>query len=307
VRIAIVGSGGVGGYFGGRFAAAGADVTFLARGAHLHALRRNGLRIASPSGALHLPTVRATDDPRTAGPVDLVLFSVKLYDTEEALRLVPPLLGPDTVVVTFQNGVESVDLLTHALGSGHVAGGTAYIMSVVSAPGEITHTAQHRLLFGMPDGRPSSRLDELQALCAAAGVEGTHSSQITRDIWTKFVRLSVFSGMTSVARCPIGAVLADPALADMLDRAFDESIAVAAGKGISMDRLAAVRGHEAFAHLPPAAKSSMLEDLLRGRRLELPWLSGAVVRLGQETSVSTPVHAFITATLTPHVNGAVTA
>jgi 2-dehydropantoate 2-reductase len=294
----------VGGYFGGRLAATGADVSFVARGEHLKALQTTGLRIESPNGNLHLPTVRASDDTRAIGPVDLVLFTVKLYDTESALALLPPLLGPETLVATFQNGVDSIATLSRDLGPDRVAGGTAYITAVITAPGVIRHTAMHRLIFGMPDGRPAPVLDELHALCVAAGVDAMLSQEIEREIWTKFVRLSVFSGLTSVARCPIGAVLADPALAAMLDGAFAESMAVAEARGVGLDPRIPARARDAFAGLPYDAKSSMLEDLQRGRRLELPWLSGAVVRLGREAGVATPVHEFITTALTPHVQGA---
>lgn len=303
MRIAIVGSGGVGGYFGGRLAAAGAEVTFVARGEHLQALQRSGLRIESPNGDLHLPTVRATGDPSAIGPVDLVLFTVKLYDTESALAHVAPLLGPNTLIATFQNGVDSVATLSRAFGPERIAGGAAYITAVIAAPGVIRHTAMHRLIFGVPGGREVRALDDLQALCAAAGVDGMLSLEIEREIWTKFVRLTVFSGLTSVARCPIGAVLSDPALAAMLDRAFAESMAVATAKGVALDSRVPEQARSAFTRLPYDAKSSMLEDLQRGRRLELPWLSGAVVRLGRELDVATPVHEFITTVLTPHVLG----
>jgi 2-dehydropantoate 2-reductase len=296
----------VGGYYGGRLAAAGADVSFVARGEHLKALQSDGLRLESPHGNLHLARVRATDDARTIGPVDLVLFTVKLYDTEGAIAQLPPLLGPATLVATLQNGVDSVERLRRALGVDRVVGGTTYITAVVAAPGVIRHTALHRLIVGMPDGRTAPLLDELQALCAAAGIDGTVSPHIEREIWTKFVRLSVFSGLTGVARCPIGAVLADPALADLLDRALAESMAVAAACGIALDARVPAKAREGFAQLPYDAKSSMLEDLQRGRRLELPWLSGTVVRIGRELGVATPVHEFITAALMPHVHGSAT-
>ena len=158
VRIAIVGSGGVGGYFGGRLAAAGADVTFVARGRHLQALQTSGLRIESPKGDLHLPRVNATGDTAAIGPVDVVFFTVKLYDNDSATRLLPPLLGPDTVVIPFQNGVDSVDLLTRAVGRARVAGGTAYLAAVIAEPGVIRHTAMDHLLFGELDGIRTPRL-----------------------------------------------------------------------------------------------------------------------------------------------------
>ncbi len=193
MRIAILGSGAVGGYFGGRLAAAGADVTFVARGRHLRALQTGGLRIESPKGNVHLPRVNATGDAATIGPVEVVFLTVKLYDNESALQLLPPLLGPDTVVIPFQNGVESVDLLTRAVGRPHVAGGTAYLAAVIAEPGLIRHTAMDHLLFGELDGARSPRLERLLQACRPAGFQATLSDRIEIDIWSKFVRLSTFS------------------------------------------------------------------------------------------------------------------
>ena len=303
MRIAIVGSGGVGGYFGGRLAAAGVDVTFLARGAHLEAMRAHGLRIDSPKGHVHLPHVKAESDPAVIGPADVVFFAVKLYDTEGALALLPPLIGPDTVVIGFQNGVETVGMLTRAVGPSHAAGGVSYVSAVIAEPGVIRHTAMDHLIFGEPDGSRSPRLEALLEACRPAGFRSTLSTDITVDIWTKFVRLSVFSGMTAVTRSPIGVIREDPELLAMLKTAVKEAMDVAHAKGIAVPASTVEDVAEAYRGLPPQAKASMLEDLERGRRLELPWLSGAVVRIGREVGVETPTHAFITTVLTPHVNG----
>ena len=290
MRIAIVGSGGVGGYFGGRLAAAGADVAFLARGRHLKALRTRGLHLESLKGNLHLPSVNATDDPTAIGPVDVVFFTVKLYDNESATQLLPPLLGPGTVVIPFQNGVDSVDLLTRAVGRPHVAGGTAYLAAVIAEPGVIRHTAMDHLVFGELDGTRGPRLERLLEFCRLSGFQATLSDHIEIDIWSKFVRLSTFSGLTAVTRSPVGLLRDDPDLFAMLQAAAMEAMAVARAKGMVQE-------------LPPNAKSSMLEDLERGKPLELPWLSGAVVRIGAEVGVETPIHRFIATVLTPHVSG----
>jgi 2-dehydropantoate 2-reductase len=303
MRIAIVGSGGVGGYFGGRLAAAGADVAFLARGAHLEALRARGLRIDSPKGHLHLPRVKAESDPAAIGPVDIVFFAVKLYDTEGALALLPPLVGPDTIVVGFQNGVETVGMLTRAIGAAHAAGGVSYVSAVIAEPGVIRHTAMDHLIFGMPDGSRPPQLEALLDACRAAGFQATLSPDITVEIWTKFVRLSVFSGMTAVTRGPIGVIINDPELLEMLRAAVRETMAVAHAKGIAVPNTIDDDVTFAYKALPPQAKASMLEDLERGRRIELPWLSGAVVRFGREAGVATPIHAFITTVLKPYING----
>jgi len=303
MRIAIVGSGGVGGYFGGRLAAAGTDVAFLARGQHLQALRSSGLRLDSVKGNLHLPSVNATDDPAAIGAVDVVFFTVKLYDNESATRLLPPLLGPGTVVIPFQNGVDSIDTLTRAVGRPHVAGGTAYLAAVVTEPGVIRHTAMDHLVFGEVDGTRSPRLERLLEACRLAGFQATLSEHIEIDIWSKFVRLSTLSGMTAVTRSPIGPLRDDPDLFAMWQAALLETMAVARAKGVPLtmqvfeETLAMMQG------LPPTAKSSMLEDLERGRPLELPWLSGAVLRIGSEVGVETPIHRFIATVLRPHVSG----
>jgi 2-dehydropantoate 2-reductase len=303
MKIAIFGTGGVGGYFGGRLAAAGADVHFIARGAHLAALQSSGLRINSPLGDLHLPHVSATDDPARIGPVDLVFFTVKMYDTERSLPMLAPLVGPATQVISFQNGVDSVNLLTRALGKQHVLGGTTYVSAVIDEPGVIKHTAMSRLVFGPIAGAPPAILEELKDLCTKAGFEGTLSPRILVDIWAKFVRLTVFSGMTSIARAGIGIVLADADLRPMLETALHESIHVARAKQIPLLHSIFEDSINALSALPVHTKSSMLEDLERGRRLELPWLSAAVVRLGQEVGVETPTHRLITALLRAHVNG----
>jgi 2-dehydropantoate 2-reductase len=303
MRIAIVGSGGVGGYFGGRLAAAGTDVTFIARGAHLDALRTRGLRIESLLGDIHLPDVRATDDPSAIGPVDVVFFTVKLYDTESATALLPPLIGPHTVVVPFQNGVQSVGVLTRAVGEAHTAGGTAFVYAVVAEPGVIRHTANDRLTFGELDGSRSARLERLHEACLAAGFKATLSEHIEIDIWIKFVWLTVFSGVTTVTRLPIGPLRDDPDLLALCQAAGMETMAVAHAKGISLPAKVLDDMIAGFQALPPQARSSMLDDLERGRRLELPWLSGAVVRIGEEVGVLTPTHRFITTVLMPYAAG----
>lgn len=303
MRIAVVGTGGVGGYFGGRLAAAGADVHFIARGAHLRAMRQHGLRILSPKGDAHVAPVNATDDPAAIGPAGIVLFAVKLYDAEAAVRMLPPLIGPDTIVLPFQNGVDGVDIVTKAVGPEHAGGGTCYVSAAISEPGVITHTAMDHLIFGELDGSRSARLEALLAACAKTNFQATLSTAINVEIWTKFTRLSVLSGMTAVSRSALGVIMTDPDLRAMLEEAVAEAMAVAHARGVP------VRGDmvedvvKAYDALPPQTKASMLVDLEHGRRLELPWLSGAVARIGAEVGVSTPTHRFITAVLKPFVGG----
>ncbi len=303
MRIAVVGSGGVGGYFGARLADVGADVSFIARGAHLDAMRNKGLKVLSPLGDLQLDRVSATEDPASIGRVDVVLFTVKLYDTYAACALLGPLIGPDTIVVTLQNGVESVDLLTAAIGRSHVAGGVAHVFAVIAEPGVIRHTALDLIIVGELDGAPTPRLEQLQSMARQAGFECRLSDQIHMEIWLKFVRLSAFSGMTAVTRSPLGVIREDPDLFAMLQAAVLEGMAVAHAKQIQFPPSALADMFAHMAIMPPQSKSSMLEDLERGRRLELPWLSGAVLRIGRELGVETPIHRFISTVLTPLASG----
>lgn len=298
-----MGAGGVGGYFGARLQASGEDVSFIARGAHLSALQSRGLRLESPKGDLHLPNVRATDDSRAIGQVDVVLLTVKMYDLEATCAALQPLIGPDTVVVTLQNGVDAVDIVARHVGRNHVAGGVAYVGAVISEPGVIRHTALDALIFGELDGRCSERLSRLEGVCLRAGFGARVSPTIEIDLWSKFSRLSVFSGMTAVTRSSIGVLRDDPALLTMLTAACEEAVRVGRTRGVTLPDTVMGEILQMVHSLPHHAVASMLEDLERGRRLELPWLSGAVVRLGVEVGVATPIHSFIATVLKPHVNG----
>jgi 2-dehydropantoate 2-reductase len=303
MRVAVVGAGGVGGYFGGRLAASGADVHFVARGAHLRAMQQSGLRLISPKGDVHVPRISASDDPGAIGPVDVVMFAVKLYDTERAVGMLPPLIGPRTIVLPFQNGVDGVEIVTRAVGAQHAGGGTCYVSAAISEPGVIKHTAMDHLIFGELDGSRSERLEMLLAACSKTNFQSTLSTIINVDIWTKFTRLSVLSGMTTVTRSPLGVIMQDPDLRAMLRGAVAEALAVANAKGIPVRSDMVEDVANAYDALPPETKASMLVDLENGRRLELPWLSGAVARIGREVGVPTPIHGFIAAVLKPFVNG----
>lgn len=303
MKIAVFGSGAVGGYFGGRLAAAGEDVQFIARGRHLAALRRDGLTIASPTGDLRLTAVKATDRPADIGAVDIVLFAVKLYDAEAAAAALAPLIGPDTAVITVQNGVDAVETVSRHVGREHVVAGAAYIIAGVEAPGRIRHTAKANLLFGESNGSRSPRLSAFEAASQRAGFGATLSTNIDRDLWTKFVRLATWSGMTAVTRSPMGVIRSRPSLMAMMAAALDEAIAVGQARGVSLPNSLPEETLALVNSFPDGAKSSMLEDLEHGRRLELPWLSGAVARMGREVGVPTPVHQFITTVLEPFVAG----
>ena len=304
MKFAIMGSGGVGGYYGARLAAAGEEVHFLARGRHLAAMRDSGLKVVSPLGDLHLDTVAATDDPAAIGVADVVIVAVKLYDMAAAVRACAPLVGPDTTVVSFQNGVTAAESLCEAFGAGHVIGGATYILSFISEPGAIRHMGNFaRLLFGELDGTVGDRVRALHAACERAGIEATISDDITSVIWGKFAVLAPLSGMTALTRLPLGPLRDDEDTWAMFRDAAAEVVAVGRARGVALPGDAldnAVKGLEA---LPDTMESSLLHDLENGRRLELDWLSGAVSRLGREAGVATPTHDTIRTVLKLHAAG----
>jgi 2-dehydropantoate 2-reductase len=289
MRIAAMAAGAVGGYFGGRMAAAGHDVSFIARRAQLDALRNNGLKIESVLGDLHLKTVNATDNPADIGPVDIVLFAVKLWDTETAAELARPLVGPQTRVITFQNGVDSVERIAPILGAAQTVGGVAYIASVLGAPGVVRHTSKFAtLICGRIDGAPDTTLETFGAAAKSAGIDIQVSSAMNVERWRKFVFLSSLAGIGAATRMPLGKVLADPETRAFYRKLMQEAFAVGRGKGVALpddyvdDRMT-------FSDNAPATmKASMLHDLEAGNRLELDWLTGRVVSLGRDLGVPTP-------------------
>jgi len=236
MKIVMMATGGVGGYYGARLAAAGEDVHFIARGAHLAAIRSNGLKLTSGDGDLHLRSVSVTDDPAKLGNADIVIFAVKQYDTETAARLITPLVGDKTAVITVQNGTDPQERLQTIVGRNHVMGGTTYIIGAkVASPGIITHVgSMERLVFGEFDGRKSERAEQFLAACKKANINGVLSPDIAKDVWAKFALLSAFSGVTSMARKPIGAIIGDPDTRKLLGDAIAETAAVAKAKGIDL-------------------------------------------------------------------------
>lgn len=306
MRIAIMATGAVGGYFGARLAAAGHDVAFIARGANLAALRDRGLAVRSVLGDLHLARVTATDDPATIGPVDIVLFAVKLWDTEAAGEQARPLVGPGTRVVSLQNGVDSPERLAPILGADTVVAGSAYIATVLEAPGVVKHTSPFaRMIVGRVDGKPDAKLAAFAEVATAAGIDITVSDAIDRDRWQKFVFLVGLSGATASTRLPLGPILSDPQTRAFFHALMTEVVAVGRANGVAVpldwadDRL---RFGE---NSPPTFKASMLHDLERGGRLELDWIAGRVVALGRELGVPTPANEAVYTVLKLHRNGRV--
>ncbi len=304
MRIAVMGTGGVGGYFGARLALGGCDVTFIARGAQLAALRQRGLRVLSADGDMHVEHVAATDDPRQVAPVDLVLFGVKLWDTEDAARLIMPMLGANTAVVSFQNGVLKDEVLRRVLGDRAVIGGVCYIAATIAEPGVIRQTgAMQRLVFGEHDGVATARTAAFLLACQRAGINAEISADIRRAIWEKFVFLVGLSGTTSAIRMPIGPIRAHPQTRALLRDAMREVVVVGRYLGVPLAE-DFVDNRLAYCDtLPAAMTSSMHQDLERGNRLEVAWLSGDVVRRGAAAGVATPVNRVLHDVVVLHANG----
>lgn len=301
---AIMGSGGIGGYVGARLARGGLDTTFIARGAHLQAIRENGIRIED-RGEVFSVRAKATDDPRDIGPVDFVLFAVKLWDTAEAGAACTPLIGPETAVVSLLNGVESEEILASTLGAGNVMGGVAEISASIAAPGVIKKVSPFALFrFGELDGKRSPRAQALAAALSQAGVDLDLSEDINLAIWNKFVFLVGLSAITSITRHPIGAARADPDTRALLEEIMYEALRVGQATGVAIKDAVVAERLQFIDTLVPDIRASMAIDLMGGRRLELPWLSGAVVRKGAELGVATPANAFVCKALKLDVMGA---
>jgi 2-dehydropantoate 2-reductase len=304
MKIVVMGSGGVGGYFGARLAAAGNDVTFVARGAHLDAMRRNGLRLDSDLGSLHLAAVGAVADAREIPAADAIIFAVKLRDTESAAESLKGLAAGGATIFTFQNGVESGARIGRAVGSGHVVEGAARISAQIAEPGVIRHFGTFAVLeFGEADGSASPRVSAFHAACTAAGIAAKVSDHIARTIWAKFAMLAPLSGLTALTRGPIGPVRANPKSRTLLEAAVAEVVALGMALKTGLEPEDAARTMKAIDGLPGGMMASMCHDLMAGKPIEVEGLSGAVARLAEEHDVTAPTHAFIAAALAPFVDG----
>ena len=304
MRIAVIGAGGVGGGFGAALAKAGADVTFIARGAHLAAMKSVGLKIQGGRGETHLVPTKATDNPADIGPVDIVLFCVKLWDVESAGEAIKPLVGPGTAVIPLQNGIDAAERLIPILGAGAVMGGVAQISASIIAPGVIQQVGTFmRMIFGELDGKRSARGEAFLALCRTAGFDVTLSEQILTDLWMKFILLACNSSITAATRQPLGKLREDADLRPVMISAFRETIEIGRAKGVRLPADALEKIFEFVGHAPPTMKASMALDLDRGNRLELPWLGGKVVELGRQLGVATPTHSVMYAVLKPYTMG----
>ena len=307
MRIAVVGTGGIGGPYGAPLAKAGADVTFVARGAHLAAMRENGLRIEGDRGETHIQSAQATDKIAEIGTVDIVLCCVKLWDLEAVAEQIRAVIGPQTAVIPLQNGIDAAERLSSILGKAAVMGGMAFVTGAIVAPGVIRQTGTYqRMTFGEFDGRISERGRRLRDFCEAAGFEGVLSPDIMVPVWEKFILLVPLSGLNALTRLPLGKWRDDPDLLALYVEALRETVSVGVAEGVRLPSDIVDRTLTQMRSMPPHHTTSMGNDLNRGNRLELPWFAGKVVELGRRHGIKTPVNGFIYAALKPYVHGAPT-
>jgi len=307
MRIVVMGTGGTGGYFGAKLARAGEGVTFVARGAHLAAIREHGLRVKSAidgESVVRAPVVERLDGLPAA---DLVLFCVKSFDTESAAETIRPVVGPRTGILSIQNGVDNEDKLARIFGPGHVLGGIAQVFTTIEAPGVIAHTLFGRIVFGEMDGVESERARAFLAACERAAVPAEISSNIERTLWEKYVYLAAQSGMTALTRCPAGVLREVTETRAMYRRLLEEMAALAAAAGAGLDAGYVEICMMLLDGLGPGAYSSLHHDLIRGKRLELEGIHGHAVRLGERYGVATPMLFAVYAALRPYLDGSPTA
>ena len=301
--IAVMGAGGVGGYFGGMLAKAGHDVTFIARGDHLRAIKSSGLRVVHHGGEFTV-AAKVTDAPETVGPVDLVLFCVKSYDTEPAIAALGPVVGPDTSVLTLQNGVDSYRVIGEALGKERALPGAAYVESRIDSPGVVVQTGEvARMVLGEISGLETARVRRIHAALREAGINAEVSEDVLKALWTKFLFITAVAGLTSACRTRLSSLMEEPQYRGVLVAAMKEIESVGRAKGVSLDSDVV---EQTMTYVEGAVKditASMHLGLERGRRLELEIFNGAVVRLGDEVGVETPVNRLLYLVLKPHING----
>jgi 2-dehydropantoate 2-reductase len=298
MRIAVFGTGGVGGFFGGRLAQAGQDVTFIARGEHLRAIKSGGLKVESPSGNFVVFPAKATDDVTEAGEVDLVILGVKAWQVPEAAHAMKPLVGPDTTVLPLQNGVDAVSQLVAELGTDRVIGGLCRIVSFVVEPGRIRHSGfTPSIIIGELDNRRTSRIDKIERVFKSAGLEISVAADIQVALWTKFLFIASFSGVGAVANAPAGVVRSDPKWRSQLLKAMEEIYTLAHAREIKLPADSVDKVMASVDSLPEDATSSMQRDIAAGKPSELESQNGAVVRMAREAGIEAPTHTLIYQTL----------
>jgi 2-dehydropantoate 2-reductase len=304
MRIAVMGAGGTGGFFGGLLARAGEDVTFIARGAQLEAIRRHGLTVRSRTLGDFTVAARAVADPAQVGVVDLVLFCVKTYDNDAAIPAIRPLVGPGTMVLSVQNGIDNEEALARVVGAGAVLGAMAGVSAVVAAPGVVEHATGGLIRFGEPDGGTSPRAERLLATLRAAGIQAELHPDVRVVLWDKFVFICALSGVTALTRLPVGVIRADPEAAALFRGTMEEVEALARASGVPLPAGCVDAWWDYLLAADAGVRGSMAHDLAAGRRLELETLNGTVVRLGRERGVPTPLNFAVYAALRPYAGGA---
>ncbi|MEE8435640.1 MAG: 2-dehydropantoate 2-reductase [bacterium] len=304
MKIAIMGSGGVGGYFGARLALAGEDVTFIARGAHLEAIRSGGLRVEGTLLECHLNDAKATDDPGGVGAVDLVVMSIKAYDLEGSARAIAPLMGADTMVLPLLNGVDIAERIEPVLGAGRVLGGLCHLSAHIAEPGLIRQVGPlNKIIFGERSGEKTPRVEGLRDLLEHAEIPTVLSEAIETDLWLTYLFLAPMAGVCAVTALPMGEVLDDPDTRDMLAACMREIEAVGRKKGVALPDGAAEETLRFAGTLPPRMVPSMALSAQRGDKMELEVLNSTAARLGRELGVPTPVNQFIHAALKHRAGG----
>ncbi|MFH2719526.1 2-dehydropantoate 2-reductase [Enterobacter hormaechei] len=304
MKIAIMGTGGVGGYFGAKLAHGGSEVHFIARGKHFEAIRDNGLRVRSPLGDIHLQSPSITDTAAEVGLADVVIFGVKLWDTESAAQAIRSLVGPNTMVISLQNGVAKDEILKSVIGQQAVVGGVCYVAAGIEDPGIIGHYGKmQKLVFGEYSGDASSRVEGFLQACLGAGIDAELSTDINRVIWEKFVFLVGLSAATASTRRSIGVIRNQPEARRMLEAVMQEAVNVGMAEGVQLEPDYAQNRLQFCDQLPADMTASMLRDLEKGSRLEIPWLSGDVARRGIKLGIATPYNQAIFDILSVHANG----
>ncbi|MEJ2221302.1 MAG: 2-dehydropantoate 2-reductase [Desulfobacterales bacterium] len=304
MRIAVMGTGGTGGYFGGLLARAGEEVAFIARGAHLEAIRKNGLAVKSVLAGDFTISATATDNPADIGPVDFVLFCVKAYDNAAAAEQIRPLIGPETVVLSVQNGIDNEQQIEDVIGPDHVLGCVSYVSSTIQSPGVIAQTGgPGTLVLGEMQGGTSSRTEALQSTLQNSGITAELHQDIQVALWQKFIGICGVNGITALTRLPMGEIVACRETHNLMRGTMQEVEAVARAGGVNLPKGCVDQSMDFFSSMDRSVRGSMYYDLAGGRRLELEVLNGAVVRLGSEHGIPTPINFAIYAALKPYLNG----
>jgi len=303
MKVAVMGTGAIGGYVGARLAIAGAQVTFIARGAHLEAIRTAGVRVFSPLGDVTVAPASASDDPRTVGPADVVLLGTKLYDVEAAAQAIGPMIHDDTAVICLQNGVDAPAIVERLHGAARVVPSVVMINGEVTNPGVIKHNAMNMLTVGELDGRASRRLERFVAMANTAGIDTKLSEEIRLEVWRKFLLLAPMAALSGMTRLPLARIRSEPETWRLAEVGMREVAAVANAEGVRLTEQDAQETLAFVMRMPETWKASLTVDLEQGRRLEVEWFSGTVCRLGEAAGIDTPFHRVALGVLKPYAKG----